>query len=205
LKGLCKMKFKKRAEEIIILKKRDDTLREQLIAKGELGKGYNTEMEQLHNRNAHLLDKIIEEIGYPTAKKVGKEASEAAWLIIQHAISQPAFMKKCALLLKNEVDKGVGNPLNWAYLTDRIASFEGQLQRFGTQYDWDENGQLNPLPMEQRIVVNKRRKALGLLPIEKQTQLIRKNAKQEGQLPPDDFNQRKSEMEQWKIKVGWVI
>lgn len=48
-------------------------------------------MEQLHNRNAKILNDIIEAIGYPTIDKVGKEASEAAWLVIQHSIGQSAL------------------------------------------------------------------------------------------------------------------
>jgi hypothetical protein len=54
-----------------------------------------------------LLNKIIDEIGYPTIEKVGKEASEAAWLVIQHAIGQPHFMKKCVKLLKNAANQDI--------------------------------------------------------------------------------------------------
>lgn len=199
------MRFKKRAKEIIALKKEDDALREQLIKEGQLGEGYNTEMEQIHIKNAQHLEKIIAEMGYPTAEKVGEEASNAAWLIIQHAIGQPAFMRKCAKLLKNEVNQGVGNPLNLAYLIDRIAVFEGKLQPYGTQFDWDENGELCPMPMENINLVNQRRISLGLPSIEEQIKHIRKRTLDEGQTPPDDLSKRKQEMEAWKKKVGWIV
>ena len=48
---------------------------------------------------------IINATGYPTIDKVGKEASEATWLIIQHSIGQPEFMKKCAKQLEIAVMK----------------------------------------------------------------------------------------------------
>lgn len=55
-------------------------------------------MEKLHNRNAEVLNNIVDKTSYPTVDKVGEEASEAAWLVIQHSIGQPSFMKKCAEL-----------------------------------------------------------------------------------------------------------
>ena len=54
----------------------------------------NEEMKELHNKNAKILNEIIA-IDYPTIDKVGKEANEATWLVIQHSIEQPDFMKKC--------------------------------------------------------------------------------------------------------------
>ena len=86
--------YKDIAAKIIAMKDEDLRVRDSLIKKGQLEGGYHPEMEKVHNNNAKQLDKIIDEIGYPTINKVGKEASEAVWLIIQHAISQPTFMKK---------------------------------------------------------------------------------------------------------------
>jgi hypothetical protein len=71
------------AEEIIALKNKDIALGARLVQKGQLGEGYHEEMQALHNQNAAALKAIIATIGYPTPEKVGKEASEAAWLIYQ--------------------------------------------------------------------------------------------------------------------------
>ncbi|MCU0322109.1 MAG: hypothetical protein MUE72_06790, partial [Chitinophagaceae bacterium] len=88
------------AKKVIDMKNKDLELREKLIQSQQLSDGYNEEMKELHNRNAKVLCEIIDTIGYPTVEKVGNEASEATWLIIQHAIEQPEFMKKCAKLLE---------------------------------------------------------------------------------------------------------
>jgi hypothetical protein len=80
------MIFKEISEKIIALKNADFTLRKQLIDSGELGAGYHQEMEKLHLKNAATLDAIINKIGYPTIPKVGKDASAAAWLVIQHSV-----------------------------------------------------------------------------------------------------------------------
>lgn len=198
------MNYKSIAEKIIHLKEADLEFRNQLIQKGELGEGYNESMEQLHNNNANLLNDMINIIGYPSIDKVGKEASEAAWLIIQHSIGQPDFMKKCAELLKNTVDENKADPKNLAYLSDRIAVFEGKPQLYGTQFDWNENGKLVPNTFDDLIKVNQRRNAIGLNSLEEQTILIQQQVKEENQKPPKNFDKRKNDMDTWKRKVGWI-
>ena len=95
------MDVKNIAQEIIRLKNADLELRDRLLRNGKLGAGYNQEMQNLHHKNTELLDEIIDRIGYPTAEKVGKEAAEAAWLVVQHAIAKPDFMRKCLKLLED--------------------------------------------------------------------------------------------------------
>ncbi|WP_345989345.1 DUF6624 domain-containing protein [Chryseobacterium sp. Chry.R1] len=192
------------AERIIELKNEDLELRDQLIKRGELGEGYHKEMEQLHNRNAKKLNDIMDIIGYPGIDKVGKEASEAAWLIIQHAIGQPELMRKCVRLLKDAVNEQKADPKNLAYLSDRIAVFEGKPQLYGTQFDWNENGEMVPNFVDNITKVNERRKSIGLNTLEEQTAIIREQVKRENQSPPEDFSKRKNEVEAWKKKVGWI-
>lgn len=199
-----KMDYQRIAEKIIALKNADQVLRDALIQSGKLGDGYHDEMQALHNQHAEVLDGIIDEIGYPTTGKVGKEANEAAWLVIQHAIGKPGFMKKCAKLLEIAVKEQTADPIGLAYLTDRIAVLEGNPQLYGTQFDWDENGQLSPNPFDNRSKVNERRRSLGLNTVEEQTELIRDTARRENQLPPADLAKRRQEMEAWKKRVGWT-
>ncbi len=48
------------AKNIIDLKNADLALRDKLIQRGELGEGYNEEMRALHNKNARVLNEIID-------------------------------------------------------------------------------------------------------------------------------------------------
>lgn len=122
-------------KELIQLKQHDLQVREQLFKDNELLSGYHPKMQQVHIFNAKRLKQIIKQIGYPTISKVGQEASEAAWLIIQHSISDPNFMKDSyELMLQNKTDI---NLENLAYLYDRIQFFQGKAQRFGTQRNED--------------------------------------------------------------------
>ena len=198
------MDYEHIAKKIIDLKNADLALREKLVQSGQLSEGYNEKMKALHNKNAKILNDIIDTIGYPTIDKVGNEACEAAWLVIQHSIGQPKFMKKCVELLKSAVSENKADPKNLAYLTDRIAVFEENSQLYGTQFDWDKNGELSPSLFDNLTKVNERRKAIGLNTLEEQTEIIRGKVQKENQLPPADFEKRKQEMKEWKRNVGWV-
>ena len=197
------MELKALIETIIELKQKDLELRARLIQNGQLCKGYNEEMSKLHSSNAKKLNEIIDSIGYPTIDKVGNEASEAAWLVIQHSIGHPEFMKKCANLLKIAVAENKANPIHLAYLTDRIAVFEEQPQCYGTQFDWDENGNMSPKNFDNLDKVNQRRKSIGLNTLEEQTKIIRAQIKKENQTPPSVFEKRKKEFDDWRKSVGW--
>jgi len=197
------MEFKEIAKKIIELKNEALELRNRLIENGQLDNGYNKEMAKLHNKNAKILNEIMDIIAYPTIDKVGKEGSEAAWLVIQHSIEKPEFMIKCAQLLKNAVSEKKANPINLAYLTDRIAVFKGEPQTFGTQFDWDENGEMSPQDFDDLDKVNQRRKSIGLNTLEEQIKIIREQVKNENQTPPADFLKRKNEIDNWKKLVGW--
>ncbi|MDB4010948.1 hypothetical protein N9484_07990 [Polaribacter sp.] len=191
------------SEKIIAINNEDYILRKQLIDSGG-GEGYHPEMEKLHLKNSATLDEIINKIGYPTIPKVGKEASAAAWLVIQHSIGLPNFMKKCLRLIQNEVDSTSVPPQHLAFLIDRINVFEGKPQLYGTQFDWDKNGQMSPQYFESTTKVNNRRKELGLSTIEDQTTLMRLQVAKEQQKAPKDFEERKKSIYAWKKKVGWL-
>jgi hypothetical protein len=198
------MKYKDIADQIIELKNKDLELRDKLIENGQLSDGYNKEMAALHNHNAEKLDEIINRIGYPTIDKVGEAGNEAAWLIIQHSIGDPQFMRKCVNLLEDAVRKEKAKAIQLAYLTDRIAVFEDRPQSYGTQYDWDKNGELNPQKYDDKNKVNKRRESLGLNTLEEQTQIMRAQVINENQTPPEDYMQRKREIDRWRKSVGWI-
>jgi hypothetical protein len=198
------MNYNTLAEKLIGLKNADMALRDKLIQSGQLGDGYNEEMASLHDSNAEILNGIIDEIGYPTIPKVGKDASEAAWVVLQHSIGRPDFMKKCLTLLEAAVKENEVNSTFLAYLADRIAVFEGNPQLYGTQFDWDEHGELSPNLIDDLTKVNQRRKTIGFNTLEEQTAAIRSLAKKENRLPPSDFEKRKKEIEHWKKTVGWT-
>ena len=199
------MIYKSIADSIIGLKKADLQLRNQLISQGVLGKeGYNAEMQALHQFNAYALQTIMDKIGYPSVTKVGIEASDAAWLVIQHAIGQPDIMMRYKSLLAHECEHTHEHLIKLAYLTDRILVLQGKRQRYGTQYDWDRRGILTLNEIDDRSAVDNKRIAIGLNTVAEQTEIIRNQARSENQEPPADYDQRKKEMNEWRKASGWI-
>jgi len=201
------MRFELISEEIIRMHDLDIEVRQKLLEEGELDKGYHEKMEEIHLKNAKRLDEIINEIGYPNEEKVGKEASNAAWLIIQHAISLPNFMMKCLKLIEPELQKGNINPLNFVYLKDRISMYQDKPQSYGTQFEIDDNGNLEPYKLDDTTkVINERRRELGLNSIEERKIELRQESEKYNPVKKtkEEIKQEKLKFEEWRYNVGWI-
>ncbi len=96
------------------------------------------------------------------------------------------------------------NPIDIAYLEDRICFFEGKPQLYGSQFDWNENGILIPAPFDDLDKVNERRKKLKLNTLEQQTAHLRTEAKMENENPPSDWFEKQLKFEEWRKRTGWV-
>ena len=192
------------AATLLELQHRDLDYRDELIRRSTLGDGYDPGMAKIHADNADALARIIDNLGgFPTTDLVGPEASAAAWLVVQHAIGSPDFMRRCRDLLATAVAAGTGDAVQLAYLTDRIAVFEGRPQRYGTQFDWDAAGELSPRGVIDVAAVDLRRGALGLPPLAEQTKIMRERAARDGERPPEDGAARRAAYEGWLREVGW--
>ncbi len=199
------MSLQKINEELrhILLEMRANDLRvrAELAETGELFDGYCPKMEKVHLENAAGLERMIEENGGNWLGKsiVGNDGAEAAWLIVQHAISLPDFSRKCLKLIETAVNATEAEPQNFAYLSDRIAFFENRPQKYGTQSDWNADGKMQVWKLENEEKVNEYRAEVGLKPLESlvwETDETRENA-------PKDFAKRQKESEDWLVKTGW--
>lgn len=192
------------AEELLALKRRDLSTRARLLESGVLLDGYSEEMEQVHVENATALETILEDHGWPGVSLVGEEGAEAAWLVAQHAISLPDFQYFALQQLRRTVAAGEAPGWQEAYLTDRIRMNQQRPQVFGTQLDWDANGELSPWPIEAPAEVDKRRAEVGLVPLAEAVELARQHAQDEGHLPPADFERSRERQKTWAREVGWI-
>jgi hypothetical protein len=158
-------------------------------------------MEDVHRRNGEDLLAIVLEHGWPGRALVGEDGMHAAWLVLQHAIVAPDVQRGCLPLLREAVAHGDATAAQVAYLEDRIAFFERRQQRYGTQFDWDERGFMNPWPIEDPEGVDARRAEVGLPPLAERIAQIRQQTT--GAVPPD-YARRQAEMLAWSRSVGWV-
>ncbi|MBI5405700.1 hypothetical protein HY972_01520 [Candidatus Kaiserbacteria bacterium] len=99
------------------------------------------------------------QIEWPTVSKVGKETSHNAWLLVQHAYHQVDFQEQCLALMKQESAGEVASR-NIAMLEDRVRVNKNQPQLYGTQFR-QTTGEHKPLPIEDEVNVNERRKQMG--------------------------------------------
>ncbi|MBS1902081.1 MAG: hypothetical protein JSS75_00055 [Bacteroidetes bacterium] len=186
--------------QIIDCAREDERVRAELAQSEELFGAYAPRMEEVHVRNATVLEAVIAQMGWPVSQN--EEVMNAAKLIILHAISLPSFQKRMLELLKSS-EHGYPDQFS-AYLEDRILVFSGKQQKYGTQFDWNANGMLSPYPIADAEHVNERRAAVGLDSLEAATQRMRRRAAEEGELPPADMNAYTIRRLEWMMRVGWT-
>ena len=191
-------------DELLEMARRDRKVRAELAASGELfGAGYEPRMARVHERNARRLRRIIESVGWPGADLVGSDGAEAAWLILQHAIAEPDLLRRALPLLQAAAREKRASPRHAALLEDRIRFFEGRPQRYGTQFDWDAEGNLSPGAVEDPQRLDERRRAIGLPPLAEQMEEARGRATAEGDRPPADCEANAKARDEWAASVGW--
>ena len=177
----------------------DMALREELAREGALSEGYHPRMRVLQEHNAARLEKVLDRHGWPGISRVGARAADAAWLVLQHAIGRPELQRRGLALLEDAARRADAAWAQVAMLEDRIRVLEGRKQRYGTQFDWDEEGRLSPLPIEDESTVDARRARMGLDPLAEAIARHRASAEP----PPRDPAGRRAAMERWIQETGW--
>lgn len=113
--------------------------------------------EEIFKANAEKLKKIIQLHGWPTIEMVGAAASQAAWLIAQHADHDKEFQLSVLRLIEPLAQQEKIAPANYAYLYDRTH----QPQHYGTQGEC-QHGVFVPFTMAEPEQVEAKRKALKM-------------------------------------------
>ena len=84
---------------------------EDSLTEGERGAHADlwAEVARINRDNTEWLKNIINDRGWLTYSDVGIDASEAAWLLVQHAIEDPLFQRQCLDLMmalpQNEISQ----------------------------------------------------------------------------------------------------
>jgi hypothetical protein len=188
--------------ELLAMAADDHRVRAELVADGTLFDGYHPRMAAVHRRNAARLAAIMERVGWPGRRLVGADAADAAWLVLQHSVGDPAVMRR-GLALAQAAPAGDVDPAQVAMLEDRVRVHSGLPQRYATQLDWDADGVLSPHPTEDQDGVEARRRAVGLPPLAEKLREVREGAAREGERAPRDPAARRRAIDEWARSVGW--
>jgi len=134
-------------------------------------------VQAVDRAHADRLKAIVECIGWPTRELVGLKATQAAYMVIQHAGHDVEFQNHCLELMVDLVAQGQLPASYVALLTDRIRVFSDQPQVFGTQMKMARNdfGVLVPtptVPIEDPDHLDDRRALMGMIPHEQFVEAI---------------------------------
>ena len=190
--------------KLVQMAEEDRRLQTQLASDGSLYENYPQLIRELHLNQANELEKIIETHGWPTISLVGKEGADAAWLILQHAISRPDFIKKCFPVFENAVRENEADIKHLSCLTDGIRYFSRKPQVYGHYFDWNEEGQFGPWTIEDPDNVNERRRKVGLDTIEERIKEMKEGARKNSLSPPGDYAKKQALMTEFLREVGWI-
>lgn len=116
-------------------------------------------MAEVDKENQAALLAVIPQEGWFAESKVGKDASTAAFLIVQHADLD--VQRRFLPVLERFAVAGEASPGNYALMYDRVALREGRPQRFGTQLTC-QNGRWAPAAIEAPEQLEARRATMKL-------------------------------------------
>ena len=90
-------------------------------------------MTEVDRANTTWLKHQVATHGWPSREKVGDRASQAAFLIVQHAVHDPSFQRMMLDTITTAWKAGHVDGESYALLYDRVESQAGRPQRYGTQ------------------------------------------------------------------------
>lgn len=163
--------------ELIKRVKQDQAIRNELISKGvgHPDKSILARMEAIDASNTKRMRVIVRQYGWPGPKLVGRDGTEAAFLLVQHA--ELTFQQEMLPLVEKAYESGNLSGPSYALLLDRVLVGEGKPQVYGTQAkrieEW--NGREPVLePIVDEANVDKRRAEVGLSPLSGYRELLKR-------------------------------
>ena len=193
-------------DELLKMRAEDLRVREQLAATRELFEAYHPTMEAVHLRNAARLEQLLAEnnVAWFGQSIAGEDGAEAAWIILQHAISRPDLQRKMLTVLQREAKRGEVPLSHVAYLQDRILYMEGKPQIYGTQFDWRERDVMSAGEILKPETIDERRAAVGLsVPYAEHIKVHNEAVRRGGEPVPPDLERRERDFIQWARRTGW--
>jgi hypothetical protein len=114
--------------------------------------------------NMITVGNIINKYGWLGKEQTSPDANDALFLVIQHATlpSQLTYLP----VMKKAVAEKKAKATDYALLVDRTNMRQGKFQIYGSQINSDANGHLHIFPIFDEPNLNRRRKSVGLPPMQ---------------------------------------
>lgn len=150
--------------ELLAMEKADQDARQKALETRFQDKQVLAQVQAVDRKNTARMKQILDAHGWPGTSLVGPSASQAAWLLVQHADLEPAFQEQALGFLEKAVKAHQADGQNLAYLTDRVRVAQHRPQVYGTQFV-NRGGKWVAPPIEDPEHVDARRAAIGLEPL----------------------------------------
>ena len=139
----------------------DQAVREGFGVGGVVDTSQAFAMQRTDSANTSWLKAYVARRGWPTSAQIGRPAVEAAFLIVQHAVHDTAFMRAMLPAVAQAHRRGDLDGASVAMLTDRVEVKAGHVQIYGTQLSL-KNGRWLLDPIADSAHVDERRRSMGL-------------------------------------------
>lgn len=149
----------------------DQAVREGFGVGGSVDSVQAALMARTDSANSAWLKAYVARWGWPTALQVGREGVGAAFLIVQHAVHDTAFMRAMLPAIEQAYRRGDLEGGAVAMLTDRLEVKAGRPQVYGTQLSL-KDGRWVLDPIVDSAAVDGRRQRLGLPPLADYLRLV---------------------------------
>lgn len=122
---------------------------------------FRKKAREIDVKNQAMLDEIVANCGWPSAKIFVNSGLEAAFKVVQHA-DLDYQLKYFPLIEKSHQQNQIPS-FFFVILEDRMLLRQGKGQKHGTQYTFDKNGiRTLLLPIDDPAGLNERRTKIGL-------------------------------------------
>jgi hypothetical protein len=122
------------------------------------------DMGKVDADNTAFLKKTVQELGWIDAGRFGAQASNTAFLIVQHSGDMPLMLAALPAIEKDVKAKLVDGGA-YALLYDRVKLNLGEKQRYGSQIARTASGEMVVLTLEDKAKVDQFRKEMGMTPL----------------------------------------
>jgi len=167
-------------KEISSAREKDQAARYKVIEalngslKNPVPESIKDEIREIDREHNVLIRQTLEQYGWPGVSLVGKEGSNAFWLLVQHQDRDLELQMECLELMEAAVEAGEASGEDLAFLIDRVRKNQGRPQLYGTQWK-TENGELVLYPVEEGL--DERREAMGLSSIAEYERVLKNHYK----------------------------
>ncbi|MDH5233269.1 MAG: hypothetical protein OEY38_24720, partial [Gammaproteobacteria bacterium] len=175
---------------------KEEQVTAQLAKDGNLYDGYPIELKNMHNKNADFFQTLLDNSEWPRISDVGEETAKMACAVFQHcAICRPSLMKKGFEVISELAKLGEAHKQCVAYVSDRISYYERRPQKFGTQFEWNQNNEYGPWKIENEKEINLRRKEMGLNTQEEHNANVSKHTPTDSAPSKTDYSDRENDFQ----------